>query len=109
MKNQKIVSLVCALFLIFVILPLEKWMPWLPIWYGNMVNSVICAGALWLAWKHYRQKSFAIFNLSLLMIAIYYNPIFIIEFDSRYINVLIALMCFIFFIFYAFRKEVPEE
>lgn len=109
MNNMKIVSLVCAFSLILIILPLADWFVWLPEWYGNFINSVICAGALWMAWKHYRQKSFAIWNLSLLMIAVYYNPIFKIEFESRYINILISLMCFVFFIFFAFRKEIPED
>ena len=109
MNKMKILSLIGVGALVLILLPLYNWFTWLPLWAERVFNSLVCAGTLWMAWRHYRQKSVGIWNLALVMIAIYFNPIFIIKFESTYINAFIDLICILFLAFFAFRKEYPEE
>lgn len=102
---MRTVSLICAILLLISILPLHQWIPELPSWYFALWKAFVCAGALWLAYKDYKYKNLAVWNLGLLMIAVYYNPIFPIIIEMTYIATAISLLCVLFFTVFAFKRN----
>lgn len=101
---MRTVSLICAILLFISILPLSQWFPWLPDWYVQFWKAFVCAGSLWLAYKDFKYKSLAVWNLGLIMIAIYYNPIFPINIQMPFISAPIALLCILFLVVFAFKR-----
>lgn len=102
---MRTVSLLCAILLFISILPVYSWFPWLPAWYLQLWTSFVCAGTLWLAYKDYKYKNLAVWNLGLVMMAIFYNPIFPIQLESSYISGAIALLCILFLCVFAFKRN----
>ena len=102
---MKTVSWICIIFLIVGILPMHTWLNEVPVWYTSMWKAVVCAGGLWLAWKDYRNKSLAVWNLALIMMAIYYNPIFPIDITNSYIATPISLLTILFLIVFAYKRN----
>lgn len=106
---MRTVSWICAILLLISILPLNSWIPNLPHWYTPLWQSFVCAGGLWLAWKDFKNKSLAAWNLGLIMMAIYYNPIFPIEFESSYVSTPISLLCILFLLVFAYKRNSVAE
>lgn len=103
---MRTVSWICAILLLISIFPLYSWFPWLPQWFTRLWMAFVCAGALWLAWKDYRYKSLAVWNLALLMIAVYYNPIFPIHLESTYEQAAISILCSLFLFAFGYKRNV---
>lgn len=103
---MRTVSLVCAILLFISILPIYTWFPWLPSWYVQLWEAFVCAGTLWLAYKDFKYKSLAVWNLGLLMMAVFYNPIFPIRLENTYISAAIALLCILFLSVFAFKRNI---
>lgn len=102
---MKTVSWICALLLLLSILPATNWFPVLENWYPMLLRSFISAGCLWLAWKDYRYKSLATWNLALVMMAVFYNPLYPFLFETTFINGAIALLCVLFLVVFANKRE----
>ena len=102
---MRTVSLICAILLLISILPIYQWFPWLPEWYLQLWKAFVCAGSLWLAYKDFKYKSLAVWNLGLIMIAVFYNPIFPITIEMTFISAAIALLCILFLIVFAFKRN----
>ena len=106
---MRIVSWICAILLLISIFPVYSWFPWLNDWYLQLWKSFVFAGAIWLAWKDFKYKSLAVWNFALVMIAIYYNPVFPISFQNTYIEGAISVLCIMFFIVFAYKRNISES
>lgn len=102
---MRTVSLICAILLFISVLPIYTWFSWLPDWYISFWKAFVCAGALWLAYKDFKYKSLAVWNLGLVMIAFFYNPIFPIVLESTFISAAISLLCVLFLAVFAFKRN----
>ncbi|MEG1617530.1 MAG: hypothetical protein RR202_02120 [Bacteroidales bacterium] len=105
---MRTVSWICAFLLLIGILPLGSWFSWLPDWYVQLWKAFVCAGAIWLAWKDFRYKSLATWNLALVMIAVYYNPIFPIHMQNSYVEAAISILCMLFLIAFGYKRNVTN-
>ncbi|MDO5570551.1 MAG: hypothetical protein Q4F97_03685 [Bacteroidales bacterium] len=102
---MKTVSLICVAVLVISLFPIMSWLPSSEHWFTQVWKSIVCGGFLWLAWKDFRNKSLAVWNLALLMGAIYYNPIFSIEKEYSPTSTYITLFAILFLIVFAFKRN----
>ena len=67
-----------------------------------MCKSFVCALSVWLAYRDYKYKNLAVWNLVLVAMAVYYNPFYQFGMETAFIGVSITLIYILFLFYFVF-------
>ncbi len=76
-----------------------------PYWLDRLTSSLVCAGALWIAWREFRVRQFTAWVIALVMIAIYFNPFYWMQVANQRLNLIISLLSALIFAAFGYHRS----
>ena len=76
-----------------------------PYWLDRLTSSLICAGALWIAWREFRMRQLTAWVIALVMIAGYFNPFYRIQVADKQMNLIIVLLSALIFAAFGYHRS----